>query len=475
MRSINVFPNGRLLDRRRMRMTKTSRPGLGVLLSMSAVVWALAACGGGVDGGVVIAEAPPVTEVAEAAPVSVQLVELTPEDGVGTIAYDVDDEVSSLASVSAGVLVGTGSAGLSRAQCLDPTECPSGVCLGGLCQVQGLQLLSGVQFYSLPVASEVGQPVATGAIIAMAPRAGGVLVLADSGLFYTDDAQLVYSPLNEAIDGLELTNIAVSGEGDTEIVWLVGVDALYRVTEGALGEVTLPDASAPASHAAEVDGVALVALQNGTVWEVGTGDDWAARRLDADLGSVHAMVAGGGEIAAATDAGILWRDGEGAYALVDVGAPVTAMVHDGGAGGDTSGFTALTSDTMIQLAGGEVTRSVSIAEGDLDRSVTVDVRGHAWISEGAGVVGVMVGELVGFDEAGCSGTSPCRVMSDNCNVCHLDGSQAPKHDFSVYAEALALADDIVHRVSTGNMPQGFSLSDPAYEALLTWYITGQNP
>jgi len=236
--------------------------------------------------------------------------------------------------------------------------------------------------------------------------------------------------------------------------------------------VNLPDMQSAATAVAEVDGVALIALADGVVWEVATGSDWLARRLEVDVGAVYGVAAGAGEIAAATDSGLLWRAADGTYRLFDVGAAVTGVAFST----NSVGFMALAGEAVVELVSGAVTRSVYVGDADSPpRSLTVDTRGHAWVGDGEVLTGVMLGDIVGFDEEGCAPSSPCGIMESHCGYCHLEGSAAPKHDFSKFAEAVALADDIIQRVSTGNMPLDATLPDPAYEALLTWYITGQNP
>ncbi len=335
----------------------------------------------------------------------------------------------------------------------------------------GLLGLFGLELVELAVYPDPGEPLTTGAIKAITVRDNGILVAAEQGLFHTFESALLYSPLSAAVDGLDIVAMSSTGSGESEEIWLATDDGLARVHDGLLEMIDFPGESlSPTAVAATADRV-LVAFET-NLYELEI-EELTYQILAGDFGSITGIQAAGQEFIVACERGLLVRQADGTYhhyTLRDegAGAAVDAVSYDSNSQG-----VGLYEDGLLSLASGSPEGLVTLDPPTAGRTLAVDDYGNAWVGTSTELVGWMVGDVVGFE----SEVSP--ILDQNCGYCHTAGvSGAPKQDFTNYGVAVAMADSIVNRVSTGLMPPGaplFTSSPDDYETLIRWYTTGMNP
>lgn len=310
--------------------------------------------------------------------------------------------------------------------------------------------------------AEAGEPTATGAVRQLAARAEGVLVLAEAGLFHSGQGVLLYSPLSLALDGLDVGAVAVAGEGASEVVWIGAADGLYRCTTSLLERIDVPGVSGgPLALAVDGDHVwvswpeGLVDLDP-TAWTY---------RLERRVAGGTSVVVADGEVWVGSLAGLYHVGEELTWYSLDhtgLGVPIGALAADP-AGGVLVGL-----DGRVARvdAGG----AVEVAEVDgAPRGIGVDGIGDLWVGTAAGVSAVRIGTPISF----AGDVAP--LLGAQCNGCHWDSAVGPRHDFTDYNQVVPLADDVLERVLTGQMPPSGPLPAADVDTLVGWYETGLNP
>lgn len=309
---------------------------------------------------------------------------------------------------------------------------------------------------------EVGAP--TGPILALTPRGEGLILAAEGGLYVTSGWALAPSPLSDALAGYGIADLAVSGEGAAEVLWLATDQGLLRAGADALLALSFPGVSgAPTRVAASAQRV-IAAYPGGVVDLDPATLSFEVRALGvvADLAVDEAGVAW-----VATDAGALRSPQAGEwlrFTLSDEGAaPTTALALATGGGA----YFAIPGGAVF-IDGGADPRRVSAAAGGA-AALAVDVIGDLWAALPGSLVAAHVGQPVSFAEA----VSP--IFGARCGACHLEGALAPKHDFRRYEEVEPMVDDLLSRVLSGQMPPDGPLTEDQYETITLWSSTGRAP
>lgn len=328
---------------------------------------------------------------------------------------------------------------------------------------RGAYALRGDQLTAVAAYDFGGSAVELGAVTAVAPREDGLLVAAEAGLYYTHDHALVASGLDSLLPRWTVLDVSVraNAQGD-EQVWVATNEGLYFVDVMGTVRVTLPGVTgSPRAVAAGADAVA-VAFSSGLVR---LHPDTAEFSLRADL-DVSAVEIEGGRIWAATGAGIYTGDVDGPlthYLLGEASpAPAAALALAPGGGALT-----VAAGGVVHLQGGAFTGVSPYAAAAT--ALAVDPQGDVWVGSGSSLTGLSTGEPVSFSAS----ISP--IFSASCGPCHLEGTLAPKHDFSRYEEVEPMADDLLTRVLSGQMPTTGPLPPAEYAAVELWAQTGMAP
>jgi hypothetical protein len=333
----------------------------------------------------------------------------------------------------------------------------------------GAYLLGVSSVLTLPVYSVAGEPTETGTISAMASRLSGTLVAAENGIFHTYKSQLLVSPLSESLAGRQVQSMAVTTSGGNEIVWVAVGDALIAVNDTLFDEVVIAEESGAPSVIGAVGDVLVAAFET-RLYEIHTGD-WSYVVVDELPAPVRAMNAQAGVMAIATDAGLVTRRPGGVYTRFTLSDDTTGTAVISAAVDLTGRALGLTAVGLVRAAEGTLEGVALFDEANEATQMALDSYGNAWVGDGKTLVGWKIGNPVSFETA----VKP--ILEGTCNTCHTDGVTAPYHDFGDYGTAQSLANDIVQRVSTGQMPPAPvpPLGDEDYQILISWYATGLNP
>ena len=317
----------------------------------------------------------------------------------------------------------------------------------------------------LEAQDSTGATVSTGAIRAIVRREEGLLIAADEGIFYTEGDLVIRSPLTDVLADLDVLDLSSTGQGDAETVWVVALEGLYRVTSAALEMLEIPELTALPTAVGALDQVILLAVDDALI------------ELDPvtlvpvtlpDVGPVAKIRVVGTEAWIATGSGLLRRDATGDYTRytlsdAEAGEPVYDVAVDyAGRAIATSG------PGVVRLDAGTLEGLYSAALLGNAPAIALDTTGNVWLG-GSALTGLLIGEPIGFE------ATIAPIFATNCNGCHLHGTAAPAHDFTDYTEVMAMVQEILQRVLSGQMPPGAPLEDYEYDALELWSETGMNP
>jgi len=308
-------------------------------------------------------------------------------------------------------------------------------------------------------------PTTTGAVMLVTRDEATVVVLGEEGLFHSFGDKLIPSPASD--DVLALSPIAMHADGG--VLWLCTPSGLARLADDELSWLTIEGEQGPptAVHRAST-GLLYVAFDD-RLYEI---EDDSAYAVPFEIGDVHAISAGGGDaIYVASDRGLFERTGDGAwtrYTLTsddsDAGAPVTALSFypkDGAFAVVPGGIALVTPDAGV----------TGVVASEAERMIADDL-GQLWLAGGSAVTGLPVGTPIGFED------DVAPILTSYCSSCHDDGTgNAPIQDFADYDNVVVLAQTIVSRVQTGQMPPAGTepLPGDAVDLIHRWYLSGQNP
>jgi hypothetical protein len=336
--------------------------------------------------------------------------------------------------------------------------------------------LDGDAVVAVPViAAEEGEPTSTGAAIGFARRdEGGLLVLAESGLFHDNAGVLLSSPLGASLEGKTLRAIDALGAGAAEELWLTTDQGSYHVAAGALVSFAVAGAAAPPDATVGVAAGQAVVAVGGVVYLVDVAALTAspiAEGLGAVLGSDRGE---DGTVYLATEAGLLSRTRAGAVALrtfAPVGAPADAAIAITASFG---GVFAVTGQGLLAIELDSSRKIGAVAPG-VRQGAAVDANADLWIVEGTSLYRYKTGAPVSFAED----VEP--FLRDHCSGCHAAGTtDAPDHDFEDYATATEWAPVLVSRLkasgpTTMPPPNTEVLTAAEYSVVTRWVAGGMAP
>ncbi|MFO0755010.1 MAG: hypothetical protein U0359_00845 [Byssovorax sp.] len=313
----------------------------------------------------------------------------------------------------------------------------------------------------LPIAGdEPDLPLETGAIKAMAPYEGGLLVAAESALFYTEGGALQLSqgsatlhPLGLRWMGARVVDGGTDAMPETHLA-LLGKSGAYELSKGSLIAWTVEgESGAPTAIYAQQERV-FVAYGH-AVYEI----DRATKKaypLVFDIGSVTEIACAslgcpeGSLLYFASDRGLIERSADGAYTRYPLAAegkpavPVETFALDAG----HQRLYAIAGATLLRVRAGDLPVTVAtLSEPTLPRRMAVDDQGDVWLGEGSSVKRIALGTPLSFE------TDVRPIVHEYCAPCHATGTQgAPKLDFETYASFVETLDTVLKRVKDGTMP-----------------------
>ncbi len=312
-------------------------------------------------------------------------------------------------------------------------------------------------------AADASAPLSTGAVHAMAARQSGAFVAAEQGLFHTFEDRLLTSPLSDALATTRVHALAVDAGAATETLWLATDQGLYMSSGDVLSHIAFVSepgaATAVGVAGAEVlvaFGPALYELDSVTLTYVA---------VPQQLGNITSICATGDGFSITSDAGLTVRTSDGAYQRYTLADDSTAAAEAAVAG------VVLTAAGAITIDNGVLTGLAPLESTTDTGAMTIDGYGTVWIGRGTDVVGLLIGTPVSF------ATEVAPILELRCGICHSDGYSAPKHEFTDYETTRSLADSILARVTTAQMPPTPmpALTTDELDVLVSWYSTGQNP
>ena len=356
------------------------------------------------------------------------------------VTHEVPDDIVALGDADGVVVIGT---------------------TRGVYGLYGLELLE-LEVYSLP-----GEPLDTGGVTAIAPRAEGLLIAAEKGLFHTFESALLYSPVSVALEGAQVHAMSVVGEGEKEEVWFATSKGLLHASGEVVDAIEIAGERAAATAVAGSASIVLVAY-GARLYEIDL--DASTSRLVTDaVGNIGHIDQADGVFTMNAGGAVLVRSGAGEYTeyRIDEGAgEVTvseARYHA------SLGAVGLTHHGVLTIQDGVGTGLAPIAS-DADGRLTFDKYGNVWVGSGTALTGLMVGEQTSFVDDVAS------ILSKNCAGCHATGvNGAPVYDFSDHGVVKAISDTIIQRVTLGTMPPTGPLGGTDIDLLVRWYVSGQNP
>jgi hypothetical protein len=310
------------------------------------------------------------------------------------------------------------------------------------------------------VGDEPDLPEETGRARAIAPYEDGLLVAADSGLFFTKGGVLQLSLGNDELKELGISAMTArvaddDGDGTDEAhLALIAMDGAYELMSGSLTKWTVEgESGAPTAVLAQKDSVYLAFGDR--VYEV----DKASKKaypLVFSIGVVSAIACDslacdeGSLIYFATDKGIAERGSDGGYVLYplakegEAAAAAEAFAFDAG----RQRLYALAEGSVVRIRTGAVPDAVAeIEKGSLPRVMAFDKLGDLWVAGGLKVHSFALGTPLSFD------TDVKPIVHEYCAPCHLGAKNgAPGIDFEDYDMMVELTPKAIMRISEGTMP-----------------------
>lgn len=332
------------------------------------------------------------------------------------------------------------------------------------------------------VGDEPNLPAETGAIQAMAALDDGVLVAADSALFFTKGSALQLSLASDALHPLGITAMASrvaddDGDGVKETHLVIRTaKAAYEISGAAMTEWTVTgEAGAPTAALATK---ATVFLAFGSrVYEIDK-ETKKAYPLVFDVGSVAEIACGtvacdpGSPIYFASNKGLVERSAAGdytLYTLADEGAPAVPVDAFALDGARTRLYALAGAQVLRVRVGGPPVAEATVTAPALPRHLVVDKVGDAWLSEGTSMVKLALGTPLSF----AADVKP--ILHAYCSDCHATATNgAPKIDFDSYDATVKLSDTVVKRVVEGTMPPityAKKLPKETVQILVEWSAT----
>ncbi|MFT7623551.1 MAG: hypothetical protein ACI9WU_002734, partial [Myxococcota bacterium] len=304
--------------------------------------------------------------------------------------------------------------------------------------------VSGAGLTALRLHAEHDEPATHGTIVALAARDDGAFVVSEGGLLHSWEDRLLWSPLGALFSGQTIFDVAATGAGDSEVVWIAADDGVHEISTDTWRRW---DIATEAPISAITPGYGLA---DGVVVDFELGGV-----LRPSLGTVRSLRRSGDVVWFAADQG-LTRSGEAWTQWTLGGTPANAV---------NAGL-ALAGDLVVDVQAG-----AQIAQGLNGRDLTQDRFGNVWVLGQAEVHGVMVGNGPTFAD------DVAPVLQSRCAYCHAAGVIAPKHDLTDYQTVVALWDSVLSRVTTGQMPPDDvpGLEDDELQALLAWVEGGLQP
>lgn len=332
------------------------------------------------------------------------------------------------------------------------------------------------------VGDEPNLPPMTGAVRAMAPFDSGVLVVAESALFFSAGGALQLSAGSDALHplGIDVMNARIADDdGDGADETHLAIASKSGAFELGLGSMTAwtvdGEAGEPTAMFSQKDRLFLAFGRR--IYEVdkATGK---AYPLTFDVGFVSEIACGsaacddGSLLYFASDQGLVERAADGRYSLYPLSAegeppvPVHGFALDLG----KQRLYALAGASVVRVRSGERPDEVaSIGEASARRIAAVDKLGDVWVAEGLTLRRLAVGTPLSF------ATDVRPIMHEYCADCHAAAQKgAPKLDFESYDVVVGLIKVVLTRVTERTMPPAAyskKLPKEKSQILQDWAVT----
>ena len=308
----------------------------------------------------------------------------------------------------------------------------------------------------------------TGAVSLLARHGGSVLVLAAEGVFHSYGDRLVPSPASDELTALALHDIHADGDD----LWLAAEEGLGLLSStGDVSWYSISGQQGAPSAVLATDELVFVAF-GAAVFEIDRSSNMSYQ-LPYTTGYVRA-------IAASADGGVYFAGTEGLFERAAGGDYTHYTMSDGASTAvealayyPKDGTFALTADgVVLARPGSEPVGVAPIEANESPRSLAADDLGNVWLGDGDSLSGMALGSPISF----ASDVAP--LLETYCGHCHATGENgAPAQDYNDYAVTSALAQTIVSRISTNQMPPAGEDPVPAdaFDIIQGWYLSGMNP
>jgi hypothetical protein len=299
----------------------------------------------------------------------------------------------------------------------------------------------------------------------LARREGDVLVAADRGLFVAGAARLSWSQASPAL-GATL-DVDVKGSGKSETIWLASASGLYRIASDKLERWILPgEAGAPTAVGQASDRV--LAAFGARLYEIDTASRMAFA-VTHDFGAIRAITLGpGGAAYLASERALVVREAGGNYLHHEI-----AGVSDVSADPRAGVYFTCQRGIGVARAPRQIEGLAPLPAPAGARLIASDDAGKVWVGEGAKLSGFALGKPISF----AKDVKP--IFEQRCATCHAAPAKnnATPVDFLDYAVAVAKRDQVIARISAGQMPPASAepLSTEQSQLILRWYASGAKP
>lgn len=345
---------------------------------------------------------------------------------------------------------------------------PVGVFIGSTAQPNSLS--------AVPVLADSSGPQSTGAVLAMARRSsGGLLVYAQNGLFHDSQGSLLLSPLTQALAGGSLSSLDVYGAGTSEELWMVLAGQGARAAGGQLVTFQVGAAASAPDAVVGVDAGIAVVAQDGTAYLLEL-DQLRATPIATGLGRVAGFDrSDDGSVYLATEAGLLQRSRTGDVSLrtfAPSGSPAVTVLAVSAAYGSVI---AETSQWLVRIDASGAAQFGSAGGVPPVGGVAVDANGDTWSAGQDKLFRVLTGKPVSF-------AGEVRPFFDlHCMFCHRTGAQgSPVRNFDDFDTAKSLSALILRRLEASGiqpMPPAYveTLTAADYAVVIRWIGGGLQP